>query len=130
MASRGRGARQKGANFEREIAKLFSEKLERNFKRGLGQTRGGGAEVADVEIGQDSEDLFHFELKRHKRSDIKAAMRQAVSDIEEGLSNKVPVAITKDDYKPIYVTMLLDDFLTIAKVYMDHVDTQRAQDNK
>lgn len=49
MASRGRGARIKGANFEREIAKLFTERLGRDFQRGLGQTRGGGSEVADVE---------------------------------------------------------------------------------
>ena len=43
MASRGRGARTKGANFERELAKKFNIHLIDYFesKRGLGQTRGG-----------------------------------------------------------------------------------------
>jgi Holliday junction resolvase len=127
MASRGRGARIKGANFEREMAKLFTEELGLSFKRGLGQTRGGGAEVADVEGEDNEQNPFHFELKRHKRCNIKSAMVQAGKDVAESSSNKIPVAVTKDDREPIYATLLLDDFLKLAKVYIDHVTVQKGK---
>jgi len=112
MASRGRGARLKGANFERELAKIFNAKFtDINAKRGLGQTRGGGEEIADVEM-----DHVHIEAKRHKRCNIKAAMRQATEDCKT--KNKLPVAITKDDREPILVTMHLEDWLTIFESYI------------
>ena len=62
MASRGAGARAKGANFERWLANFISDKTELEAKRGLAQTRGGGAEVSDVSV-----DYIHIEAKRHKR---------------------------------------------------------------
>ena len=75
MASRGRGARIKGANFERELAKLFRERIGIEAQRGLAQTRGGGAEVADVHM-----DYLHIEAKRHKICSIKRALDQAIED--------------------------------------------------
>jgi len=110
MASRGKGARAKGANFERDLAKYFRESLLMDAQRGLGQCRGGGEEIADVEM-----DLIHIEAKRHKRCHIKAAMNQAIEDSKN--KNKFPVAITKDDRKPILVTMLLEDWTKIFKEY-------------
>ena len=112
MASRGRGARLKGANFERELAKIFNAKFnDLNAQRGLGQTRGGGEEIADVEM-----DYIHIEAKRHKRCNIKAAMRQAIEDSKT--KDKLPVVITKDDRQPILVTMHLEDWLTIFESYI------------
>ena len=112
MASRGRGARLKGANFERELAKIFNAKFnDLNAQRGLGQTRGGGEEIADVEM-----EHIHIEAKRHKRCNIKAAMRQAIEDSKT--KDKLPVAITKDDRQPILVTMHLEDWLTIFESYI------------
>lgn len=115
MTKRGRGARIKGANFEREMAKKLSEALGVEFKRGVGQTRGGGAEISDVV----SEDLkwIHFELKNQQRCNIKAALRQAIEDVSK--SEKIPVAITKDDRSDILVTLLLDDFLGILRAAID-----------
>lgn len=113
MASRGKGARAKGANFERELAKYFNSHLDEcNAQRGLGQTRGGGEEIADVEM-----EHIHIEAKRHKRCNIKAALDQAIADCES--KNKLPVAITKDDRKPILVTMLLDDWIKLFKSYAE-----------
>lgn len=113
MASRGRGARAKGANFERELAKYFNSHLtDCNAQRGLGQTRGGGEEIADVEM-----DHIHVEAKRHKRCNIKAALNQAITDCKS--KDKLPVAITKDDRKPILVTMLLDDWIELFKCYAE-----------
>lgn len=112
MASRGRGARAKGANFERDLAKLFRQSLQISAHRGLAQTRGGGEEVADVEMS-----YIHVEAKRHKRCNIKAALNQAIDDCAE--KDKIPVAITKDDRKPILVTMRFEDWIEIFKVYVD-----------
>lgn len=113
MATRGRGSRTKGANFERDLAKYFNANIDNaNAKRGLGQTRGGGEEIADVEI-----DLIHVEAKRHKRCNIKKALDQAINDCQS--KDKLPVAITKDDRKPILVTMLLDDWIKLFKAYAE-----------
>lgn len=118
MASRGRGARVKGANFERELAKLFREKIGIEAQRGLAQTRGGGAEVADVHM-----DYLHIEAKRHKVCSIKRALNQAIDDCAE--KEKLPVAITKDDRKPILVTMLFDDWV---KIFKEYVKIQESED--
>ena len=47
---------------------MFSEKTPLDAKRGLGQTRGGGGEVSDIDMP-----ILHVEAKRHKRCNIKAA---------------------------------------------------------
>lgn len=111
MASRGKGARAKGAQFERDIAKYFTENGI-DAQRGLGQTRGGGEEIADVET-----EFIHIEAKRQKRCNIKAAMRQAIADTTK--KSDIPVVITKDDRQPILVTLQLDDFMAIFKAYVE-----------
>lgn len=112
MASRGRSARVKGATFERDLAKYFTDKTKLEAKRGLGQTRFGGAEVSDVDIPH-----FHIEAKRQKRCRIKAAMQQAVDD--SNVNGKIPVAITKDDRADILCTMRLDDWIKLFNAYID-----------
>lgn len=118
MASRGRGARAKGANFERALAKQLSEDLGVTAERGLAQTRGGGAEVADVEM-----DFFHVEAKRHKQVSIKRALVQAIEDCAK--KNKLPVAITKDDRKPMLVTMEYRHWVKMAKAYIKEQKPKR-----
>ena len=113
MASRGRGARMKGANFERQLAKYISEKTGLDAKRGLGQSRLGGSEIADVEV-----DFVHIEAKRHIKCNIKAAMKQAIDDAKE--KAKPPVAITKDDNEEALVTMRLDDWIEFFKAYIEN----------
>lgn len=112
MTTRGRGARIKGATFEREIAKILAEQTGLEAKRGLGQTRLGGSEIADVEI-----DYIHIEAKRQIKCNIKAAMKQAINDSKD--KNKPPVVITKDDREPILVTMLLDDWINFFKSFIE-----------
>jgi len=117
MASRGKGARLKGANFERHLAKLISEKTVLSARRGLGQTRGGGAEVSDVEI-----DYIHIEAKRHKRCNIKSALEQAITDANN--NGKIPVAVTKDDRKEILVTMRFEDWIDFFNSFLGNLDVQ------
>ena len=111
MASRGRGARIKGAAFERHLAKYFTENTSLDAKRGIGQTRCGGAEVSDVDIP-----IVHIEAKRHKRCNIKAALKQAIDDA--AVNGKIPVAITKDDRADILCTMLLDDWIQLFNAFI------------
>lgn len=120
MAKRGAGARQKGANFERTLANYLTENTSLIAKRGLAQTRGGGAEVSDVDIK-----FIHVEAKNHKRCNIKAALEQAIND--SAANGKLPVAITKDLRKPILCTMLLEDWL---KLFNSFVEIQRAQEQE
>lgn len=107
MAGRGRGARLKGANFERQLAKILTEKTKFEWSRGLGQTRRGGAEVCDV--CSDALPDLHIEAKRQKKCNIKAAMAQALNDIQG--TAKTPVVITKDDHGDILVTMQMDAWI-------------------
>lgn len=118
MASRGRGARAKGFQFERDIAKAMSEATDFEFKRGLGQTRGGGGEVPDVlpeNIALAA--AIHVECKRQKSASIKGAMKQAEADIvirktkAKTEINPIPIVITKDDRKDTLVTVKLEDFI-------------------
>lgn len=116
MASRGRGARAKGFQFERDIAKAFADATSLDFQRGLGQTRGGGAEVSDVLPPEGVlRDTIHIECKRQKTCSIKGAMKQALDDI--GDTNKMPIVVTKDDRKDILVTMKLEDFLPLFALW-------------
>jgi hypothetical protein len=121
MASRGRGARAKGANFERYLAKMIEEHVGLSARRGLAQTRGGGAEVSDVETK-----IVHIEAKRHKICNIKAALRQAISDSQK--SGRLPVAITKDDRGPILCTMLFEDWAQLLKNYAETLKLTTSND--
>lgn len=125
MASRGRGARAKGFAFEREIAKEFSDATGLDFKRGLGQTRGGGNEVPDV-LPPEGElrKLIHIECKRQKRCSIKGAMEQALNDI--GKESNIPIVITKDDRKDALVTMKLEDWMPIFSQWLKNYNAQDA----
>jgi hypothetical protein len=123
MASRGRGARQKGFQFERDIAKLLSEQTGMEFKRGLGQTRGGGTEVPDVlPPAGPLRERIHIECKRQKSCSIKGALKQAIDDIGEG--PQAPIVITKDDRTDTLVTMRLDDFLPLFVAWLREEPTE------
>lgn len=113
--SRGRGARLKGANFERNMATKLTELTGIEFKRGLGQTRMGGSEVSDI-LAKDLP-AFHFELKKQKRCNIKAAMLQAETDTKK--SGKTCVVITKDDdANSILVTMKFSDWVPLFNAFL------------
>ena len=111
----GASSRRKGHNFERELTNILKARFPQlDIKRGLGQTR-VGSECADVEMPD-----FWIEAKRGKRTNIKAALRQAISD--SAASGKTPVAVCRDDgnIQPT-VTLLLVDFM---KLLEDHFDAE------
>jgi hypothetical protein len=71
------------------------------IRRGL-QSR-SGEEVADLDCP-----VFWPELKRGKKPNIRAALRQAIEAAPKG---RIPIAIIRDDRAEEIVTLLLDDFL-------------------
>jgi hypothetical protein len=114
MATRGRGARIKGAQFERDIANLLTEKTGIEFKRGLAQTRGGGSEVADV-TAPSLLTPVHFELKRQQRCNIKGAYAQAVNDAPP---KAIRVIVTKEDRSDTLVTMELSQWIEFFNAWL------------
>jgi Holliday junction resolvase len=95
--------RTKGHNFERQIAGMLRE-LFPEARRGF-QSRGGTKEAPDVDGTP-----FYIECKKGKRTNIKAAYRQAetaslATHHANRRSIRAPVAITRDDGDTILVTM-------------------------
>lgn len=99
----GKMQRDKGARWERALAKRFHEVMPgANVRRGLCQVR-CSSEMADVETP-----VFWVEAKVGKKPNPRAALAQAQSAAPKG---RVPIAVVKDDRKEPFVTLSLDDFL-------------------
>jgi len=96
----GKSQRTKGHDFERKVARILRS-IWPDAKRGF-QTRGGTAEAPDIEGTP-----YWIECKKGKRTNIKAAMRQAAGQ------NLPPVAITQDDRQDVLVTMRLADWMAL-----------------
>jgi hypothetical protein len=96
----GARSRTKGKVGEREVANRLKA-IFPDAKRGI-QSRGGGAEIADVIVPH-----LHVEVKRQRLPNPVAALAQAVADAKPGLW---PVAYTRRDHGEWLVTMRADDF--------------------
>jgi hypothetical protein len=100
--------RNKGAGFERDLANyLTAHGLP--AKRGIGQAR-SASEVPDVDLAG-----FWIECKRHKRTNPRAALAQAI-EASEG-TTRMPVAVCRDNgthEDDAMVTMRLVDWLRIV----------------
>ena len=116
----GAKSRNKGANFERLIAKDLTELTGFAFGRSLTQTRGGGTEAADICLknGDDHKalDRLHFELKHHKKASATPAWKQATADCK--VSGRVPIVITKSDREQPKVTMTQAQFYLFAQSWV------------
>ncbi len=101
----GARSRRKGARFEREMVHRFREAMPgAEVRRGL-QCR-SGAEAADIDCP-----VFWPELKRGKKPNMRAALRQAIEASPDG---RLPIAVVRDDRAAPTVTLLLDDFLDLV----------------
>ena len=100
----GKAQRLKGANWEREVSRLFLEAMPGcEAKRAIGQYR-GGAEAPDVLVPG----VFWAECKVGKAPPLMRALNQARADCpkDEGLT---PIAIVKQDrHKPVALVDLED----------------------
>jgi hypothetical protein len=102
----GKASRTKGHGFEREVATFLREKVGIDAKRGLSQPRGGSAEEPDV-LTPGGWPLW-LECKRGKKTDSRAAMRQARNALVRGSVDAWPVVICRDDGEDAYATVPLE----------------------
>ena len=106
----GSGARRKGHDYERLLARKFREVMPgADIRRGL-QFR-GGHEAPDVECP-----VFWIESKRGKKPNIRAALKQASAG---GPKGRIPIAIVRDDRAEATVTFYLDDFLDFVQEWWE-----------
>jgi hypothetical protein len=109
----GKLSRNKGANFEREIANEFR-------KHGFEARRGGGAQSYAADIAPDVvlEDLpgIWIECKKGAKTYPLKALKQA----KEACGNATPVAICRDDREKSIVTIELRFFCDLlSKTFPD-----------
>ena len=105
----GAHSRRKGAEFERLLVQRFRDIIpDAGIRRGL--LCRSGEEVPDVEVP-----CFWLEAKHHHRTNVRAAMRQAI----ECAPGKWPLAVCKDDNQPALVTMQLEDFLELTREWWE-----------
>ena len=102
----GKASRTKGHGFEREIAAWLRDAVGIDAKRGLSQPRGGTAEEPDV-LTPGGWPLW-LELKRGKKTDSRAALRQARNAIATSGADCWPVAICRDDQEEATAMMPLE----------------------
>ena len=98
----GSSQRNKGKRGEREVATIFRLKGYTTH-RGW-QTRSGQTEC-DVEGTP-----WWIEVKRGKKVNIRAAMRQAKDDTD----GRPPIVVWRDDREPWMVSLTLEQFLALT----------------
>lgn len=126
-AKSGRSSRNKGRAGEVEARHYLVEQGFPEAQRGLGQSRGGGKEVADcVNIGD-----LHVEVKRVERLNIHAALAQAEHDVAEGYC---PIVLHRRNGETWKVTMAADDFFSVyrdcQRLAGDRKDDQDAKEQQ
>lgn len=94
-------SRRKGAEGERELAKLLREK---GYEARRGQQFSGANGDADV-VGLPG---YHIECKRVEHLNIYEAMEQSERDARE---DETPIVCHRKDRKGWLVTMKFDDFM-------------------
>lgn len=108
--------RTKGHNWEREVARRFREIMP-DVEVRRGQQGWGGEQGADVEVPG-----FWVECKVGKLTNPRAALKQADEDRlaagERGVGRR-PLAVCKDDRKPPFVMLSLEDFLDLVAEWWD-----------
>jgi hypothetical protein len=118
-SKRGRAARRKGHDFEREIVNRLQSVLPAGFMaQRMLQSRGGGS-LPDVEIYTESGALVHIECKKGKRPNIPNAYDQAFKDHKPATT---PVAVTRADRSFTLVTLRWTDFVDMLIPYLKGLD--------
>lgn len=108
----GLRSRNKGAGWERDLAARWRERFGLDCKRGIGQSR-NAAEVSDV----DGLPGFWIECKHGALPNPRAALAQAIEACGER-----PLwcaAVIKDDRRPPFVVMTLDDWEDLLSEWLE-----------
>lgn len=100
----GKGAKNKGAAGERELAALLSDQLGFVVKRNLGQARDG---ADDLTVQK-----FRIEVKRQETLQMDKWSQQVEACVKPG---EVPVLIYRRNGQPWRVCLRLDDFIPMMR---------------
>jgi len=106
----GKYSRDKGARFERAVAKGLRVVFGERTIRSSGQCFSGDTR-ADVDCPE-----IWVECKVGKRPNIKAALEQAEEARAGARSDKVPVAVCKWDREEPIASMRFEDFVNLLKL--------------
>lgn len=104
----GKKSREKGANGEREIARILKEY---GYDCRRGQQYSGVNGDADV-VGLPG---VHLEIKRVERLNIQDAMDQSKRDASAAGRGEIPVVVHRRNYCEWLVTMKLDDWMSLYR---------------
>lgn len=106
----GRGARAKGAAFERACAKKIDAALGTSSRRNL-QPQGGSAVGSDLVVTKRGKRLpFSIECKHGIKPNPRSAFEQCTRDAQAG---DYAIAVIKDDQKRPFCVLSLDDLLEL-----------------
>lgn len=120
MASRGKGAREKGASYERKVAKILEErtgiKLERTpLSGGFAKSNTSSALKGDINTIDPTVDLhLHIECKNQKKWALRSWYKQAESDCPK---DKKPIVVFHEDRGKDFVMIELGDFLQLVPTW-------------
>lgn len=103
----GRSSRNKGANAERELAKIIGERLGITMHRT--PLSGGMSWKGDIQGWQG----FHVEAKRCERLSIPSWVAQSEADCPDG---SVPLVVFRQSREPWRVVLRLDHLLDLVEV--------------
>lgn len=103
-------SKQKGARFERSLARIFREYGYDDARR-TAQYCGNTGDASDV-VGLPG---LHIEAKHQETMRLYEWMSQAKRDAEAGGENRLPAVFHKKNNADILVTMRLEDFMNIYR---------------
>lgn len=120
-------SRQKGARFERTLAKILRDEYGYDEARRTAQYCGNTGDASDV-VGLP---YIHIEAKHVERLNIYDAIAQAKRDAKAGGKGLLPAVFHKKNNCKILVTMELDDFMKIYREFeagkeLENEDTQHS----
>lgn len=110
-------SRDKGARFEREVARLFKD-WGYNAERSA-QHCGKTGQAPDV-IGVPG---IHIECKHVERMSLYDWYNQAKNDAEASGTGNLPTVIHKQNNKPILVTMEFNDWIRLYNEFITGCNT-------
>ena len=116
-------SRQKGARFERTLAKILRDEYGYDEARRTAQYCGNTGDASDV-VGLP---YIHIEAKHVERLNIYDAMAQAKRDAKAGGKGLLPAVFHKKNNCKIIVTMELDDFM---KIYTEFEAGKELEDER
>lgn len=118
LSRRGRTSRNKGANYERQVAKMFSDycdiQLARTPMSGGFQKQGSSkdfkGDLVSIEEGKDL--ILSVEVKNQKTWSLPAWLRQSEEEAPEG---KIPcVVFHQHNTSNNYIALPLEEFLALV----------------